>query len=94
MLKISDDVARLLSKMVMVAQVLAAIFFGYLWATRRNFAQPAGRQLIDFEQQYFQATITAYAALAITCALLAVVMFFIRKSTRLMRLFTECGERC
>jgi formate/nitrite transporter FocA (FNT family) len=89
MLKISAGSAKFLSKLVMMAQTLAALFFGYLWIARRNHADQAGSQVPEMAHQYNDDTITAYAALAITCALMAIVMFFIRKSPRLMRLFTE-----
>jgi hypothetical protein len=89
MLKVSEKFARFLATAVMVAQLLAALFFGYLWATRRNIVQSAGNQLPDTNYLYPDDTITAYAALAITCLVFAGLQYFIRKSPRLMRLFTE-----
>ena len=89
MLKASESFARFLSKVVMLAQILAALFFGYLWATRGNSLSLIGSQVPDMEHRYTDDTIIAYAAMAITCALLAVIMFFIRKSARFMRLFAE-----
>lgn len=89
MLKISNGSAKLLSKLVMVAQASAALFFGYLWATRRNQVVPMANQVPDKELYYTDDTINAYAAMAISCALLAVLMLFIRKSKRLMTLFVE-----
>ncbi|WP_460616383.1 hypothetical protein [Hymenobacter ruber] len=74
---------------VMVAQALAALFFGYLWATRRNQVQPAGNHVPDANHLYTDDTITAYAALAIASIVLVVFQYFIRKSPRLMRLFAE-----
>ncbi|MBH8568903.1 hypothetical protein KB206_08425 [Microvirga sp. STS02] len=89
MLKVSQKFAGFLANGVMVAQALAALFFGYLWVTRRNQVQPVGIHAPDANHLYTDDTITAYAALAIASVALAMLQYFIRKSPRLMRLFTE-----
>lgn len=88
MLKVSQKFAGFLANGVMVAQALAALFFGYLWVTRRNQVQPVGNHATG-AHQYTDDTITAYAALAVASGVLAVLQYFIRKSPRLMNLFTE-----
>ncbi|GAB3587089.1 hypothetical protein [Hymenobacter daeguensis] len=88
MLKVSTRFAKLLANVVMVAQLLIALFFGYLWATRRNQVYPKN-QLPDANRQYTEDTLTAYAALATAGIVLAAIQYFIRKSPRLMRLFTD-----
>lgn len=74
---------------VMVAQLVAAVFFGYLWATRKDLVQTVGNQVPAANNSYTKDDITAYAAMAISCVVLVVIQYFIRKSPRLMRLFIK-----